>query len=170
MMLAEVERRIHVVRGQRVMLDRDLATLYGVAPKTLNQAVKRNFRRFPQDFMFQLTWEETQVRLRSQSVTLKRGQHAKYRPYVFTEQGVAMLSSVLKSRRAIQVNIVIMRTFVRLREVIAHHSDLARKLDDLEYKYDARFKIVFRAIRDLMSPQLLPARRRIGFLPSPPRR
>ena len=127
------------------------------------KAVKRNLERFPEDFMFQLSKEEVDF-LRSQIVTLKRGrgQHSKYLPYAFTEQGVAMLSSVLHSPRAIQVNIEIMRTFVRLRQMLASHADLARKLDALEKKYDAQFKSVFEAIRQLMAPPE-PKRRPIGF-------
>jgi hypothetical protein len=151
-----IERSILLIRGQKVMLDRDLAYLYGVTTKVLNQAVKRHKDRFPEDFMFQLTMEEakiwwTEVRggsLRSQIVTLKRGQHIKYRPYAFTEHGILMLSSVLNSERAVQVNIEIMRAFVRLRRLLASHADLARKLETLERKYDAQFKMVFDAIRE----------------------
>lgn len=143
------------------MLGSDLADLYGVETRVLNQAVRRNAERFPKDFMFQLSWEETSA-LRSQIVTLKRGQHRKYRPYAFTEQGVAMLSSVLNSPRAVRVNIEIMRAFVRLRQMLAAHADLARKHDDLERKYDRQFRIVFDAIRELMSPPE-PKRKRIGF-------
>jgi hypothetical protein len=162
-----------LIRGQKVMLDRDLAYLYGVTTKVLNQAVKRHEDRFPEDFMFQLTMEEakiwwTEVRsgsLRSQIVTLKRGQHIKYRPYAFTEHGILMLSSVLNSERAVQVNIEIMRTFVRLRRLLASHSELARKLDALEKKYDTQFKIVFDAIRQLMAPpEPETPKKRIGFL------
>jgi phage regulator Rha-like protein len=166
-----IERSILLIRGQKVMLDRDLAHLYGVATKVLNQAVKRHKDRFPEDFMFQLTMEEakiwwTEVRggsLRSQIVTLKRGQHIKYRPYAFTKHGILMLSSVLSSERAVQVNIQIMRTFVRLRRIIASHADLARKLDELEKRYDAQFKVVFEAIRELMKPPET-KKRPIGFL------
>ena len=145
------------------MMDTDLAMLYGVPTKRLNEQVRRNKKRFPADFMFQLTAEEVD-RLRSQVATLKpgRGQHRKYRPYVFTEQGVAMLSSVLHSERAIQVNIAIMRVFVRLREMIASNRGLARRLNELEKKYDSQFRIVFEAIRDLMAePE--PKVKRIGF-------
>lgn len=158
--LRRVERRILVLRGHKVMLDRDLASLYGVDTKALNQAVRRNLDRFPADFMFQLTPEEA-ARLRSQSVTSKRG-GARYLPLAFTEQGVAMLSSVLKSERAIQVNIAIIRAFVRLRALLATHRDLARKLEELERKYDKRFRVVFDAIRELMA-RIEPDRRRIGF-------
>jgi len=159
-----VEKKIYLIRGHKVMLDSDLAELYGVPVKVLNQAVKRNISRFPEDFMFQLTKEEYDF-LRSQIVTLKtgRGQHRKYLPYAFTEQGVAMLSSVLHSERAIQVNITIMRTFVKLRRILASHKELARKLEELEKKYDTQFKIVFDAIRKLMAPPEKP-HRKIGFL------
>ena len=148
------------------MLDWDLAALYGVATKVLVQAVRRNLSRFPPDFMFQLRSQELRI-LRSQFVTssLKRQWGGRrYSPYAFTEQGVAMLSSVLRSKRAIQVNVEIMRAFVRLRQVLASHAGLARKLNALERKYDAQFKVVFDAIRELMAS---PARRRrrIGFRP-----
>jgi len=161
--LEHVERVILIIRGHKVLLDVDLADMYGVEAKVLNQAVKRNIDRFPEDFMFQLTTEEAEV-LRSQTVTLKggRGQHRKYLPYAFTEQGVAMLSSVLRSPRAVQVNIEIMRAFVRLRQMLQSNSDLARKLTAMEKKYDAQFKIVFDAIRELMTPPTKP-KRRIGF-------
>ena len=161
--IEHVEQRILLLRGQKVMLDRDLADLYEVDAKVLNQAVKRNLDRFPEDFMFQLTAEES-ARLRSQIVTLKsgRGQHRKYLPYAFTEQGVAMLSSVLRSKRAVMVNIEIMRAFVRLRQILGAHADLARKLAALERKYDSQFKAVFDAIRELMTTP--PAKKRpIGF-------
>ena len=131
-----IERSILLIRGHKVMLDRDLSYLYGVTTKALNQAVKRHKDRFPEDFMFQLTMEEARIwwteikgdALRSQIVTLKRGQHIKYRPYAFTEHGILMLSSVLNSERAIKVNIEIMRAFVRLRRILASHADLTRKL------------------------------------------
>lgn len=158
-----IERSILLLRGQKVMLDSDLAELYGVEIRVLNQAVKRNMKRFPSDFMFQLNEEEFES-LRSQFVTLKkgRGQHRKYLPYAFTEQGVAMLSSVLNSDKAIEVNILIMRAFVKLREMIASNKDLAKRLDELEKKYDAQFKIVFDAIRRLMTPPE-PKKKKIGF-------
>ncbi len=136
--------------------------LYGVPTKVLNQAVKRNIERFPEDFMFQLTWEESVKFSRSQIVTLKRGGNVKYQPYAFTEHGVAMLSSILRSPRAIQVNIQIMRTFAKLREIISANRNLARRLDELERKYDTQFKMVFDAIRQLMMPPSRP-QRRIGF-------
>ncbi len=157
-----IERIIYMIRGHKVMLDSDLAQLYEVETRTLIQAVKRNIQRFPQDFMFQLNYQEVAA-LRSQSVTSKIGRGGRrYIPYVFTEQGVAMLSSVLKSERAIQVNIAIMRSFVKIREMLSTHKDLARKLEDMEKKYDSQFKVVFDAIRQLMtSPE--PKKKRIGF-------
>ena len=159
-----IERAILMIRGEKVLLDADLAALYGVATRVLIQAVKRNAERFPPDFMFQLTKEEFDL-LRSQFVTSKIGDPRggrRYPPYAFTEQGVAMLSSVLHSPRAIAVNIEIMRTFIRLRRILASHADLARKLEALEKKYDVQFKVVFDAIRQLMAPPE-PKRRRIGF-------
>jgi ORF6N domain-containing protein len=166
-----VERCIVLVRGHKVLLDADLAALYDVTTKALNQAVKRNLERFPADFMFRLSWEEAAA-LRSHIVTLdkpaasgaKRGAHMKYRPYAFTEQGVAMLSSVLRSPGAIVANIEIMRAFVRLREIIALNRGLAKRLDELEAKYDGQFRVVFDAIRELMRPSATPKRRRIGFV------
>jgi len=150
--IERIEQTILLIRRHRVMLDTDLAKLYGVPAKVLNQAVRRNTSRFPADFMFQLTGEEATA-LRSQFVTLKtgRGQHRKYRPCAFTEQGVAMLSSVLHSERAIQVNIAIMRAFVQLREMIGSNKGLARRLNELEKKYDSQFRVVFEAIRELMA-------------------
>ena len=163
MLVVQIERRIYLIRGQKVMLDSDLAELYGVSTSSLNQAVRRNIERFPEDFAFQLTREEYEP-LRSQSVILKtgRGQHRKYLPLTFTEQGVAMLSSVLRSERAVKVNIAIMRTFVRLRELLLSNADLARKLETLESKYDEQFRVVFEAIRELMSQEEAP-KRQIGF-------
>ena len=161
--LERITRAILLIRGQKVMLDTDLAELYDVGTKALNQAVKRNRGRFPGDFMFQLTWEEVE-NPRSQIVTLKPGENIKYRPYAFTEQGVAMLSSVLRSERAVRVNIEIMRAFVQLRRMLSSHADLARKLATLEKKYDAQLKVVFDAIRELMTPLEPPKKRRIGFI------
>jgi len=142
-------RNILVIRGQRVLLDSDLAALYQVATKALTRAVRRNLGRFPADFMFQLAVEES-ASLRSQSGALKigRGKHRKYAPYVFTEQGVAMLSSVLNSERAVQVNVEIMRAFVRLRETVSTHKDLARRLIALESRYDRQFKVVLMQFGD----------------------
>ena len=156
-----IERKIYLIRSQKIMLDSDLAELYGVEVKQLKRQVRRNSDRFPTDFMFQLSKEEYDS-LRRHFGTLKRGEHSKYLPYVFTEQGVAMLSSVLTSKRAVHVNIAIMRAFVKLREMIASHKDLAARLDDLENKYDAQFKVVFDAIRELMTPPEKP-KRKIGF-------
>ena len=158
-----IEKKIYLIRGHKVMLDNDLAELYGVETKRLNEQVRRNPKRFPNDFMFQLAEEETES-LRSHFATLKsgRGKHRKYLPYAFTEQGVAMLSSVLNSDRAIEVNVQIMRAFVKLRELIATHKDLARKLADMEKKYDSQFKVVFDAIRQLMTPAV-PKKDKIGF-------
>jgi hypothetical protein len=160
---ALVEQAIVLLRGHRVMLDANLASLYGVETKALNQAVRRNLKRFPADFMFRLTSEEARA-LRSQFVILEAGggHHRRYLPYAFTEQGVAMLSSVLRSPRAVQVNIEIMRAFVRLRSLLQGNAELARKLAALEKKYDAQFRVVFDAIRELMAPAVTP-RRRIGF-------
>jgi hypothetical protein len=152
------------------MLDADLASLYGVEVRALNQAVKRNLERFPADFMFQLTLDEAE-RSRSQIVILneardrrRRGANIKFRPYAFTEQGVAMLSSVLKSRRAVRVNVEIMRTFVRLRNLLGHNKELAQRINALEAKYDRKFKVVFDAIRELMTPHPVTPRRKIGFV------
>jgi len=156
-----IEKAILLVRKQKVILDADLAVLYGVETRVLVQAVKRNLERFPEDFMFQLSYEEFAI-LRSQSVTSSDWGGRRYPPYAFTEQGVAMLSSVLRSQRAIRVNIEIMRAFIRLRRILASHTELARKLDALEKKYDAQFKVVFEAIRQLMAPPE-PKRRSIGF-------
>jgi hypothetical protein len=163
-----LDTRIRSVRGHKVMLDADLAELYGVPTKALVQAVKRNPNRFPEDFMFHLTEQEVGV-LRSQTVTLDakpsgQGRHTKYRPYAFTEQGVAMLSSVLRSDRAVQVNVEIMRTFVRLRGLVARDQELSRRLDALESRYDRQFKVVFDAIRELMTPPPPVPKRRIGFV------
>ncbi|GJQ20416.1 MAG: DNA-binding protein [Bacteroidia bacterium] len=156
-----IEGRIYLLRGEKVMLSTDLAKLYQVAPRVLIQAVKRNADRFPEDFMFQLTLDEFQ-NLKSQIVTSSWGGLRRATPYAFTEQGVAMLSSVLRSKRAVKVNVEIMRAFVRLRRMLATHEDLARKLTALERKYDAQFKVVFDAIRELMKPPE-PPKRQIGF-------
>jgi len=156
-----IEKAILLIRGEKVILDRTLAELYGVETKQLKRAVRRNIKRFPSDFMFELTKEEYES-LRYQFGTLKRGEHSKYLPLAFTEQGVAMLSSVLNSNRAIEVNILIVRAFVRLRGMISSHKELLRKLEDMENKYDEQFRVVFEAIRQLMaSPD--PPRKKIGF-------
>jgi phage regulator Rha-like protein len=154
---------ILLLRGEKVMLDADLATLYGVETKALVRAVKRNLGRFPEDFMFQLTKAEFD-NLRYQSGTSSSWGGRRFPPYAFTEHGVTMLSSVLQSERAVQVNIEVVRTFVRLRRILATHESLARRLATLEKKYDAQFRMVFDAIRELMAPP--PAnKRRIGFRP-----
>ena len=157
-----VERKIYLIRGQKVMLDKDLAVLYGVKPIRLREQVKRNIRRFPDDFMFQLNEKEIDSMV-SQNAIPSRKYLGGYKPYVFTEQGVAMLATVLNSERAVQVNIAIMRVFVKLREMIASNKELARKLENMERKYDAQFKIVFDAIRQLMTPPE-PKRQQIGFI------
>jgi hypothetical protein len=165
-----IENQIYLIRGQKVMLDFHLANLYGVPTKTLNQAVKRNHQRFPEDFMFQLTWEETKL-LRSQFVTLKanknkRGQHIKYLPYAFTEQGIAMLSSVLRSERAIQVNITIMRIFVRIKQLLSSHKEILTKLNELEQRTDnntVNIQLIFETIRKMLAVEEKP-KKRIGFI------
>ncbi|MBN2194499.1 MAG: ORF6N domain-containing protein [Polyangiaceae bacterium] len=156
-----IERAILVIRGHRVFLDADLALLYEVEVKVLNQAVKRNMKRFSADFMFQLTKDEAEI-LKPPVVTSSSWGGRRYQPYAFTEQGVAMLSSVLRSQRAVQVSIEIMRAFVRLRQMFQQNVDLARKLAALEKKHDAQLKVVFDAIRELMTPPAKP-KRRIGF-------
>jgi len=173
---------VRLVRGEKVLLDADLADLYGVNTKVLNQAVKRNLDRFPEDFMFQLTTEEWE-RLRSQIVTASKGPERNwsqfvtssrkhrglsYRPYAFTEQGVAMLSSVLRSARAVEVNIAIMRTFVQLRRLMDSNRDLARRIEAMEKRYDEQFASVFDAIKRLISEdenRKARPRRSIGFIP-----
>jgi phage regulator Rha-like protein len=156
-----IERAILSIRGEKVMLDSDLAELYGVETKRLNEQVRRNLSRFPPDFMFQLTSQEWES-LRSQFATLKRGEHRKYLPCAFTEHGALMLANVLNSERAAQTSVQVVRAFVRLRQMLASNAELARKLAALENKYDAQFKVVFDAIRQLMSPPE-PKRREIGF-------
>ena len=156
-----IEKRIFIIRGQKVILDFHIAELYQVETKALKRAVKRNRARFPSDFLFELTQQEYAA-LRYQLGTLKRGEHSKYPPFAFTEQGIAMLSGVLGSPRAMQVNNAIMRSFVKLREVLATHKDFVRKLVELENKYDEQFQIVFDAIRQILSPSEKP-KREIGF-------
>lgn len=148
-----IEKRILLIRGQKVLVDRDLAKMYGVPTMRLNEAVKRNIKRFPLDFMFQLTSEENDLLTSQIAISKGRGGNRRL-PFVFTEQGVAMLSSVLRSDRAIEVNIAIMRAFVKLRGIISTHKDLVKKLEDLERKYeshDHHIKVVFDAIRQLMT-------------------
>jgi len=156
-----IETKILLLRGQKVMLDRDLAALYGVPTKALKQAVHRNTDRFPDDFAFVLDKQEVAI-LRSQIVTSSSWGGERYLPMAFTEHGVAMLSSVLNSPRAIQMNISIMRAFAQLRALLATHADLARKLEELEKKYDSQFRVVFDALRQLMNPPE-PSRKQIGF-------
>jgi len=155
-----VEQKIFLLRGQKVMFDKDLATLYGVGTRDLNKAVTRNLDHFPEDFMFQLNAHEFKDLMFHFGTSSWGG--VRKRPRAFTEQGVAMLSSVLKSKRAVRVNIEIMRAFVRLRQMLATHAELARKLEALEKKYDTQFKAVFDAIRELMTPTES-SKRRIGF-------
>jgi hypothetical protein len=157
-----IERCIYLIRGQKVMVDSDLADLYGVETGALNRAVRRNLERFPADFMFRLTEKEA-ASLRCQFGISNGGRGGRrYRPYAFTEHGVAMLSSVLKSERAVQVNIAIMRAFVKLREMLASNRKLAGRLDKMERKYDAQFKVVFDVLLQLTAPPPQP-RRKIGF-------
>lgn len=162
-----IENKIFFIRGKKVMSDKDLAGLYGVETKVFNQAIKRNMERFPEEFMFQLNKREVEIwqslSLRSQLVTLKRGQHIKYAPYVFTEYGVAMLSSVLNSKRAIQVNIQIIKTFIRLKEMIATNRELRIKIEKLEKKYDKNFKIVFDTLKKLFKEKENNPMKQIGF-------
>ena len=160
-----IENKIFIIRGQKVMLDFDLAEMYGVANKALKQAVRRNIERFPEDFMFELTSEEAEGLSRSQFVTLKRGQNIKYLPFAFTEHGVLMLSSVLRSERAVQVNIQIMRVYSKMKELLLMNKDILLKLEKLEKssdKHDKEIKLIFDAIKKLIAP---PAERtqRIGF-------
>lgn len=160
---------LHWIRGEKALLSQDLAALYGVTPAALNQAVKRNASRFPEDFMFRLTRQEAEAlaRSRSQSVTLKQGHNIKYLPYAFTEQGVAMLSSVLRSARAVEVNIAIMRTFVQLRRLMDSNKQLARKIEAMEKRYDEQFAAVFEAIKRLIAEddaRKQNPKRRIGFV------
>jgi hypothetical protein len=160
--LERITQAIIVIRGQRAIFDTDLADLYGVTAKRLLETVRRNHDRFPLDFMFQLNKQEV-ANLRSQFATSRWGGR-RYAPYAFTEQGVAMLSSVLSSERAVLVNIEIMRAFVRLRRILASNVELARKLNELEAKYDTQFKVVFDTIRELMDSPSRSPRRRIGFV------
>ena len=156
-----IASKIYIIRRLKVMLDRDLAELYGIETKQLKRAVKRNIDRFPPDFMFELTLEEYEV-LRCQTGTLKRGVHSKYLPFAFSEQGVAMLSSVLNSKRAIQVNIQIMRVFTKFRQILLSNKDLRRELEELKRVTDERFRIVFTTMDQLLSTEERP-KRKIGF-------
>jgi len=159
----KIENKIFQIRGKRVMLDEDLAELYNVPTKVLMQAVKRNIRRFPSDFMLLLTRQEVTI-LRSQFVTSRWGGR-RYLPYAFTQEGVSMLSSILNSERAIMVNIQIMRAFVGLRRIALTYTGLKRKIDDMEKKYDTQFSVVFEALRKLLEPPPEKPKRRIGFHP-----
>jgi hypothetical protein len=159
--LEEIQSQIITIRGEKVLFDNTLAELYGVETKQLKRAVRRNSYRFPPDFMFELTKEEYDS-LRSHFGTLKRGEHSKYSPMVFTEQGVAMLSSILNSRKAIEVNIMIMRAFINLRWMVSSNKVLLRKFEEMEKKYDEQFRVVFEAIRQLMAPPET-SKRKIGF-------
>jgi hypothetical protein len=156
--------RIFLIRGRKVMLDADLAQLYGVTTKRLNEQVKRNIDRFSDDFMFRLTLDEGKwvLSLRSQFATLKRGQHLKYAPYAFAEHGAVMAANILNSQVAVRASIQVVRAFVRLRDIVATHTELARKLEQMEKKYDSQFKVVFDAIRELMTPPPS-TNRQIGF-------
>jgi hypothetical protein len=171
--LESIQRTILVVRGRKVVVDVDLAAIYGIPVKALNQAVKRNTERFPADFMFQLTAQEVKA-LRSQPVTLDgggRGRHRKYLPYVFTEHGAVMAASVLNSARAVQMSLYVVRAFLRLREWVAGQADLVAKLAELERLvagHDQELKVIIQAVRQLMTPPDGP-RRRIGFKGGEPR-
>ncbi|HJY29561.1 MAG TPA: ORF6N domain-containing protein [Pyrinomonadaceae bacterium] len=161
--IEKIEKAIYLIRGEKVMLDRDLARLYDVSTAAFNQAVRRNLERFPEDFMFQLTSAELADLNRSQIVIgSEKHRDPRFRPYAFTEQGVAMLSSVLRSKRAIAVNIEIMRAFVQLRQMFASNVELSRRLDELESQYDKQFRVVFDAIRRLMAAPVR-KRKEIGF-------
>lgn len=163
-----ISKKIHLIRGHKVMLDSDLATLYGVSTKSLNLAVKRNLERFPKDFRCQLTDKEYESILRFQIETSKWAEETqqhdgrRYLPYALTSNGIAMLSSVLRSPKAIKVNIEIMRTFTRLQEVLFHHQELKEKLENLEKKYDGQFQVIFDAIKRLMEPPRI-KKSQIGF-------
>lgn len=162
MSVEKIENRISQIRGKRVMLDKDLAALYEVRPIALRQQVKRNWERFPEDFMFQLTNDEIKIMV-SQNVIPSIQSLGGYLPYAFTEQGVAMLSSVLRSRRAVLANIQIMRAFVNLKRMALTYTELKRKIDSMEKKYDKQFAIVFQAIKQLLEPQETKEKRIIGF-------
>jgi hypothetical protein len=154
--IERIQQSIYLIRKQKVMLDKDLAALYGVTTKRLNEQVHRNIERFPSDFMFQLSDDETQI-LRSQIATSKNGRGGRrYNPYAFTEQGIAMLSSVLRSRLAVEVNIAIMRTFVKLREIIADNALLRHKIESMERKYDEQFQQVFTVLKYMVAEETKP--------------
>lgn len=159
--LTVIQHLIYIIRNERVLLDRDIAELYDVTTFQIKRAVRRNIERFPKDFMFELSKKEYDS-LRRQFGVLKKGEHSKYLPYAFTEQGVAMLSSVLRSKSAVGVNIQIMRAFVKLRKLISSHEELLTKVEAMEKKYDRQFQVVFEAIKQLMKPVVKPIRK-IGF-------
>jgi hypothetical protein len=159
-----IESKIFVIRGHKVMIDHDLAKLYEVSTFNLNKAVKRNINRFPEDFMFQLNTDEYKSLIFQIGISNKGRGGRRYLPHAFTEQGVAMLSSVLNSERAIRVNIQIMRTFTKMREMIVRYANLKRKIDEMEKKYDYQFKVVFDAIRQLMAPKIEKRKKKIGFI------
>ncbi len=170
-----IQNKIYLIRGVKIMFDKELAELYGVSTKRLKEQVRRNLKRFPSDFMFELTWEEASRFIsRSQIATLKKGKNIKYLPFAFTEQGVAMLSSILNSDQAIEVNIQIMRVFTKLREMMISHKDLARKIEDLEEEYqnkfqehDHKFIMVFKAIKQLLEEKEESKKKKgpMGFVP-----
>lgn len=160
--MEKIENKIYLIRGQKVMFDFDLARLYGVETKQLKRAVKRNKKRFPADFLFKLNKKEQKI-LRCQFGTLRWGAHSKYHSYVFTELGVAMLSSVLNSEKAIFANLQIMRAFAKLRKILSSNKEILRKIEEMEGKYDAQFKVVFDAIKKMMTPPSISGRK-IGFL------
>lgn len=161
--IAQIESSIYLIRKHRVMLDEDLARIYGVSTKRLNEQVRRNLNRFPSDFMFQLTYQEVTL-LRSQFATSKEGKGGRrYYPYVFTEHGAIMIANILNSETAVEASVQVVRAFIRLREFLISHADLARKITEMEDKYDGQFKVVFDAIRKMMIPSI-PEKRRIGFL------
>lgn len=160
--VGQIEQVILLIRGQKVMVDTDLARIYGVTPKRLREQLRRNLDRFPADFMFQLVKEET-VEVSANCGHLTHLKFSPTQPYAFTEHGTIMLASILSSKIAVQASVQVVRAFVRLREILSTHKDLARKLEELEQKYDHQFKIVFDAIRQLMEPPPLPLKRKIGF-------
>jgi len=157
-----IAKKIHLIRDEKVMLDYDLAELYGVEVKQLKRQVRRNIERFPADFMFELTVAEEKM-LRRQFGTLKRGAHSKYLSYAFTEHGILMLSSVLNSERAVKINIQIMRTFTQMRRMMLSYKDLKEKIEKMESKYDKQFRIVFMALKQLLEPKPVPQQRKMGF-------
>ena len=159
-----IQSKIFLIRGQKIMLDRDLAKLYGVETRALNQSVKRNIRRFPDDFMFRLNKQEVGTWISQIVISNRAKKGIRQKPYAFTEHGILMLSSILNSERAIQVNIQIMRTFSKLRQMLETHKELKKKIEEMERKYDGQFKVVFDALRELLAPPIKP-KPQIGFHP-----